>query len=118
MAEEETTNIGDEDMLNQMREWYSKNSDPNTVIGSYESSPEVILSFQEEIRWVINKCAKENDSDTPDFILAQYLIDCINAYAKAVRSRDNHFDYEPWSGGTDDDEDELSPVGDEDDATD
>jgi len=35
--------------------------------------------FRLEIEQAINRNSKENGSDTPDFILAQYLIDCLAA---------------------------------------
>ena len=71
-------------------------SDPNTTRGTYEHAPEIILSFEEEIRWVINKCSKESGSDTPDMILAEYLNDCLNVFDKAVRARDVWHSHEPW----------------------
>lgn len=36
---------------------------------------------------LINEYSLENASNTPDFILAQYLLDCLNAYNKAVQDR-------------------------------
>jgi len=33
----------------------------------------------------------ENASDTPDFILAQYLSDCLAAFDKAVRERERWY---------------------------
>ena len=36
---------------------------------------------------VINKHSKENGSNTPDFILAEYLIECLRAFDKTTRLR-------------------------------
>ena len=44
--------------------------------------------LEEAIRKVINSYSIENRSDTPDYILAQYLANCLMAYEKAVTSRD------------------------------
>ena len=43
--------------------------------------------FRKEIEEIINIHSKENGSDTPDFILAEYLEDCLKAYDKAVSNR-------------------------------
>ena len=47
--------------------------------------------FIEEIRVVINKHSKENGSDTPDFILAEYLEGCLNVFDKTVNSRESWY---------------------------
>ncbi|MBK9952879.1 MAG: hypothetical protein IPP10_15630 [Candidatus Competibacteraceae bacterium] len=43
--------------------------------------------FKAELATLINRYSKENDSNTPDFILADYMTDCLNAYDKAVARR-------------------------------
>jgi hypothetical protein len=48
-------------------------------------------TFRRELREIINKHSKENGSDTPDFILAEYLTDCLRAYDKAVRIREHWY---------------------------
>lgn len=40
--------------------------------------------FNEELRSLLNRHCMENSSDTPDYILAQYLVDCLNAFTRAV----------------------------------
>lgn len=40
--------------------------------------------FRKELASVINKYSKENGSNTPDFILAEYLEDCLSAFDKAT----------------------------------
>jgi len=37
-------------------------------------------SFRKELTALINRYSKENESDTPDFILADYLIGCLNNF--------------------------------------
>lgn len=49
------------------------------------------LTFEEELQWLINRYSKENASDTPDFILAKYLQDCLESYNSAVQAREKWF---------------------------
>lgn len=54
--------------------------------------PEFIMSnLRKEIEQTLNRECAEDKSDTPDFILADYLIDCLNAFDKAVNSRRNWY---------------------------
>jgi len=46
------------------------------------------MGLQEEIMIAINKNSAENKSNTPDFILAQFLMMCLSAYNNAVEMRD------------------------------
>lgn len=45
--------------------------------------------FQTELRDLLNRHSAENGSDTPDFILAEYLIRCLVSFDYAVRYRDS-----------------------------
>ena len=40
-----------------------------------------------DIADVLNRHSAENGSDTPDFILAKYLVDCLVAFNEAVTQR-------------------------------
>ena len=44
--------------------------------------------FREELETLINRYSRENKSNTPDFVLADYLVNCLNAYDRAVEWRD------------------------------
>lgn len=44
-------------------------------------------SFKKELEDLINSHSKETGSDTSDFILAEYLNDCLLAFDKAVTRR-------------------------------
>lgn len=44
-------------------------------------------SLGRELRDLINRHSVENASDTPDWILAMYLLDCLFAYERAVDAR-------------------------------
>lgn len=49
-----------------------------------------MADFENELRELINKHSKENGSDTPGYILCEYLTDCLIAFNKATNDR-NHF---------------------------
>lgn len=45
------------------------------------------LDFRVGLERLINCHSKENGSDTPDFILAEYLLDCLKAFDRAANER-------------------------------
>jgi hypothetical protein len=47
--------------------------------------------FRNKLEHIINAESRENGSDTPDFLLADYLVDCLAAYDKAVRAREKWY---------------------------
>lgn len=51
--------------------------------------------FRAELETLINRNSRENGSDTPDFILADYMADCLDAYDKAVTRRTEWHKPEP-----------------------
>ena len=55
-------------------------------------------TFEEQLRKLINRECLENKSDTPDWILAAYLVACLDAFDKGVISRDVG---EGWGRGSD-----------------
>lgn len=40
-----------------------------------------------ELTEVLNRVSAENASSTPDYILADYMISCLNAFDAAVQAR-------------------------------
>ena len=44
-------------------------------------------NFREDLQRLLNTYSLENGSDTPDFILAKYLDDCLTAFDAAVKAR-------------------------------
>lgn len=46
------------------------------------------MTFRKEIESLINRHSMENGSDTPDFILADYLVACLTAFDAAVKRRE------------------------------
>ena len=49
------------------------------------------MSFEQELRILINRHSKENESNTPDYILAGYIQGCLQTFNCAVKRRDIHF---------------------------
>lgn len=43
--------------------------------------------FRSELESLINRFSKENGSNTPDFILAEFLENCLDNFDKAVSAR-------------------------------
>lgn len=48
-------------------------------------------AFGDELRALINRYSQENNSNTPDFILATYLQSCLNAFDEAVNRRNEWY---------------------------
>ena len=48
-------------------------------------------SFSYELEQLINEHSIEGGSDTPDFILAQYLKNCLDNFDMCVRKRDDWY---------------------------
>ncbi len=47
--------------------------------------------FVKELKHLINRYSQENGSNTPDFVLAEYLNDCLSAFDKAVNTREKWY---------------------------
>jgi hypothetical protein len=47
--------------------------------------------FRRDVQTAINRASKENGSNTPDFILADYLAHCLQAYDRAVTAREKWY---------------------------
>jgi hypothetical protein len=52
---------------------------------------EANYTLESAIRIAINTHSAENDSNTPDFILAQYLLGCLEAFNMAVQQRETWY---------------------------
>lgn len=64
--------------------------DPTLVPNDVGTPPPVIEPFtlEQEIAGVINRHSAENGSNTPDFLLAAYLRDCLTAFNQVTKARD------------------------------
>lgn len=56
-------------------------------------------SFQKELEQLINRYSVENHSNTPDFILAEYIDKCLSAFSHGVVCRDQWYGIKPEPGG-------------------
>ena len=51
--------------------------------------------FSTELQVLLNRFSKENESNTPDFILAKYLEGCLLQWNTAVQERERWYGREP-----------------------
>lgn len=51
----------------------------------------MMSDLHKELSAILNRHSAENNSGTPDFILAVYLLDCLNAFEKAVIRREDWY---------------------------
>jgi len=49
-------------------------------------------SFKEELESLLNKHSMENASDTPDWVLANYLIGCLEVFNETVKIRNKWYE--------------------------
>lgn len=63
-----------------------------------EEADDTSDSLRAKIRKAINQCSAENGSDTPDFILAEFLMDCLQAFDYALQKRADWYRSQdpPW----------------------
>ena len=47
-----------------------------------------MMTFKKELAELINKHSVDSDSNTPDWVLAEYFISCLISYELAVGARD------------------------------
>lgn len=51
--------------------------------------------FYEELTHLLNRYSRENASNTPDYILADYLIECLDSFNKITRMRESWYGRDP-----------------------
>jgi len=56
---------------------------------------ETMESFEKELQNLINRHSMENASNTPDFILAQFMRACLDAWNTGVQQRENWYGRDP-----------------------
>ena len=49
------------------------------------------MTLEQEIQHTINRHSAENGSNTPDFILAQFLLGCLAAWDAATNERERWY---------------------------
>lgn len=47
--------------------------------------------LRKKIEHVINECSAENGSDTPDFILSEFLTNCLWSFDRALQAREKWY---------------------------
>ncbi len=70
--------------------------------------------FRDELASLINRNSMENGSDTPDFMLAEYLTNCLMAFDTIVVARDKWYGRKSPSTGEPEPTGGPSPVTPED----
>lgn len=72
--------------------------DISTAPNNPKSNPkEQGLTFEKELESLINKYSIENGSDTPDFLIAEFMSSCLIAYQQTVTKRDKWFGVDMWA---------------------
>lgn len=51
--------------------------------------------FEKDLKQLINHYSIENGSNTPDFILCEYLMGCLETYNKTIESREKWYGRDP-----------------------
>jgi hypothetical protein len=50
-----------------------------------------VAELKDEVRDLLNRHSRENASNTPDFILADYLMSCLEAFEFGVQQRESWY---------------------------
>jgi hypothetical protein len=56
------------------------------------------MNLRKQIETAINCASAENGSNTPDFILAEFLTDALSAFDKATAAREKWYGRDPGVG--------------------
>lgn len=56
-------------------------------------------AFERELAAVINRHSVENQSNTPDWVLAHYLVECLAAWEHATAQREHWYGEQMRPGG-------------------
>lgn len=54
--------------------------------------------LERDLTILLNSYSEENRANTPDFILAAYMLQCLNAFNTGVRRRDEWYGISPAPG--------------------
>lgn len=67
-------------------------NDHNAPAVEITPSGEVVgKGLRHEVERAVNRVSAENGSNTPDFILAEYLVSCLAAFDRAVWARERWY---------------------------
>lgn len=71
--------------------------DPNSIVELAPRTEEIIpeeqdyTAFKSDLEQLINRHSLENGSNTPDWILAEYLVTCLKAFNETSRAREKWY---------------------------
>ena len=65
------------------------------AVEALKKGGERVKTFEKALTDLLNFYSEENDSNTPDFILAQYLLACLAAWNVGVQQRENWYGRDP-----------------------
>ena len=68
-------------------------SEPQTCLPNADGRRR--LAFKKDLSGLINAFGLDNDANTPDYILADYLMDCFNVYRATKEANDRWHSSEP-----------------------
>lgn len=54
-------------------------------------NPETLCKFKSELRLLINRLSIENWSDTPDWLIADYLAQCLVDFSLTTYQRERYY---------------------------
>jgi hypothetical protein len=54
-------------------------------------------TFREELRALLNRRSMDSYTNTPDYLLAEYLDECLNLWDKTTEQRDRWFGFMPFA---------------------
>lgn len=75
-------------------------SEETTAGQTYPDSASSASDFRKELESLINRHSKENGSNTPDYMLADFLCTCLVAFDTTVNARDRWYGIAPVPGWT------------------
>lgn len=83
----------------------SEQSDEDIITQVVTWDGEVVRTIQrrelgDELRSLLNRYSAEGGSGTPDFLLAEYLLDSLDTFNRITRQRDGWWNFKPMIGGT------------------
>ena len=48
-------------------------------------------AFEKDLEGLLNRHSRENESNTPDFVLARYLVGCLHAWNAGLTAREEWY---------------------------
>lgn len=76
---------------------YELNKIMNKPLPTNTYRPKKASQFKKDLTNLINVYSRENKSNTPDFILAEYMEECLLTFERIIVNRDKWHDFESYS---------------------